>query len=202
MATTTTSVLVRPRRSLVSTAFLSIVLGMLPVFGVLYWFAVQRGSWQLVLVVHLAIIVVSVAVMMRQLTVFSAVSSTELLGRGIFSPLERVPLERIASVTLVPTYVGQAPEPIQQLLVRDAAGHRLFRMRGNFWHPGDLASVAAALPVTTTVVKEPISVREFFRLYPGSAYWFENKPAVRVGVVALAVLVVLAITVLLQAVFR
>jgi hypothetical protein len=197
-----TSVLVRPRRSLMSTALISIVLGMLPVFGVFYWFGVQHGSWQLVLVVHIAIVLASVAVMFRQLTVFSAVSETELLGRGIFSPLERVPIERIASATLVPTYVGQAPEPIQQLLVRDAAGHRLFRMRGNFWHQGDLAAIAAALPVATTVVKEPISIREFFRLYPGSAYWFENNPLVRVGVVVLAVLAVIAITTLLQAVFR
>ena len=196
-----TSVLVRPRRSLVSTAFISIVLGMLPVFGVLYWFGVQHGSWHLVLVVHIAIVLASVAAMLRQLTVFSAVSDTELLGRGIFSPLERVPIERIASVTLVPTYVGQAPDPIQQLLVRDAAGHRLFRMRGTFWHPGDLAAIAAALPVTTTVVKEPMSIREFFRLYPGSAYWFENNPAVRVGVIVLAVVAVVAITALLQAVF-
>ena len=201
MASTTTAVLVRPRRSLVATAFISIVLGMLPVFGVLYWFGVQHGSWMLVLIVHLVIAVVAVATMLRQLTVFTAVSATELSGRGIFSPVERVRLDRIASVTLVPTYIGQAPEPVQQLLVRDAAGHRLFRMRGTFWHPGDLAAVAAALPVATTVIKEPISIREFFRLYPGSAYWFENSPAVRVAVVVLAVLLVVAITLLIQAVF-
>lgn len=202
MASTTTSVLVRPRRSLVSTAFISIVLGMLPVFGVLYWFGVQHGSWMLVLIVHLVMVVVSVAAMLRQLTVFTSVSATELTGRGIFSPLERVPLDRIASVTLVPTYIGQAPDPVQQLLVRDAAGHRLFRMRGTFWHPGDLAAVAAALPVPATVVKEPISIREFYRLYPGSAYWFEDRPSVRVAVVVLAVLVVVAITILIQAVFK
>jgi hypothetical protein len=202
MASTTTSVLVRPRRSLVSTAFISIVLGMLPVFGVLYWFGVQHGSWMLVLIVHLVIVVLSVGAMLRQLTVYTAVSASELTGRGIFSPLERVPLDRIASVTLVPTYIGQAPEPVHQLLVRDAAGHRLFRMRGTFWHAGDLATVAAALPVAVTVVKEPISIPEFFRLYPGSAYWFENRPAVRVAVVVLTVLLVAAVTALIQAVFR
>ena len=202
MAPATTPVLVRPRRSLVSTAFVSVLLGMLPVFGVLYWFGVEHGSWRLVLAVNLAIIVACVVTMVRQLTVFSAVSATELSGRGIFSPIERVPLDRIASVTIVPTYVGQAPDPIRQLLVRDAAGQRLFRMRGNFWHTVDLKAIADALPVTATVVKEPISMREFFRLYPGSAYWFENRPAVRVGVVVLGVVVVVGITALIMAVFR
>jgi hypothetical protein len=202
MASATTPVLVRPRRSLVSTAFVSVLLGMLPVFGVLYWFGVEHGSWRLVLVVNLAIIVACVVTMVRQLTVFSAVSATELSGRGIFSPIERVPLDRIASVTIVPTYVGQAPDPIRQLLVRDAAGQRLFRMRGNFWHAVDLKAIADALPVTATVVKEPISMPEFFRLYPGSAYWFENRPAVRVGVVGFGVVVVVGITALIMAVFR
>ncbi len=202
MASATTLILVRPRRSLVSTAFISIVLGMLPVFGVLYWFGVQHESWRLVLVVHLAIVAACVVVLLRQLTVFSAVSDTELSGRGIFSPMERVPLDQIASVTIVPTYVGQEPDPVRQLLVRDAVGHRLFRMRGNFWHASDLTSIANALPVTPTIVKEPISVREFFRLYPGSAYWFENRPAVRVAIASGAVLLVIAVTALILAVFR
>ena len=202
MASVTTPVLVRPRRSLVSTAVLSVLLGMLPVFGVLYWFGVENGSWRLVLIVNLAILVACLATTLRQLTVFSAVSDTELSGRGIFSPVERVPLTRIASVTIVPTYVGQTPDPVRQLLVQDAAGHRLFRMRGNFWHAGDLKAIADALPVTSTVVKEPITMEEFFRLYPGSAYWFENRPAVRVGIVMLGVVLAVAITTLFMAVFR
>lgn len=202
MASATMRVFVRPRRSLVSTAFISIALGMLPVFGVLYWFGVQHRSWQIVLVVHLVLVVACVGALIRQLSVFSAVSDTELSGRGIFSPVERIPLDRIASVVMVPTYVGQAPEPVTQLLVRDSAGRRLFRMRGNYWHSGDLAAIANALPVTPQVVKDPISVREFFRSYPGSAYWFENRPLIRVGMVVAAILLVVAITALILAVFR
>ena len=47
MASATTLILVRPRRSLVSTAFISIVLGMLPVFGVLwgYIFLDEAIGW-------------------------------------------------------------------------------------------------------------------------------------------------------------
>jgi hypothetical protein len=190
------SILVRPRRSLMWTAFTSVVLGMLPVFGVLYWFGIQNGSWPIVLIAHVVVVVAALLALLRQLTVHCAVSSTELSGNGIFSPVKRVPINSIANVTLVPTYVGQAPEPVRQLVVRDASGHTLFRMRGNFWHPGDLSAVASALPVPSTVEKDPISIRDFFETYPGSAYWFENNPALRVALVVAAIVVVVGAVVL------
>jgi hypothetical protein len=176
-----------------TTAFVSIVLAMIPVFGVLYWFAIQHGSWGLVFVVHLAITVACLAILGRQLTVFTAVTGTELVGRGIFSPVVRIPLSAIASVVVVPVYVGQSPEPVLQLLARDASGHRLYRMRGTFWAPDDLKAVANALPVAPTFVQEPISIREFYRTYPGSAYWFQNKPALWIVVFVLAVLLAVAV---------
>ena len=187
-------VLVRPRRSLMVTAFVSIVLAMIPVFGVLYWFGVQHGTWYTVFIVHLALSIACLATLARQLTVYSAVTDTELIGRGIFSPMLRVPLDSIATVTIVPTYIGQSPDAVAQLLVRDHAGHRLFRMRGTFWHPGDLTAIANALPVRATVVTEPLGIREFFRTYPGSAYWFENRPVMWIVLLAAAALLALATT--------
>jgi hypothetical protein len=186
-------VLVRPRRSLLLTGFVSIVLAMIPLFGVLYWFGAEHDSWIPVAIVHAATIAASVLVLVRQLSVFSAVTDAELTGRGIFSPLIRVPLSRIAAVDLVETYVGQAPDTATQLLVRDAAGTRLFRMRGNFYRAGDLQRIASALPVPATVATEPIPLSEFFRAYPGSAYWFENRPVLRVGVFVAALLVALGV---------
>ena len=193
MTATVNTVLVRPRRSLMTTAFFSIVLAMIPVFGVLYWFAVQHDSWWLVFIVHLAITVACLATLGRQLTVFTAVTGTELIGRGIFSPMLRVPLSEIASVDIVPTYIGQSLDAVPQLLVRDASGARLFRLRGSFWNPHDLRAVADALPVPTTVVQEPMGIREFYRRYPGSAYWFQNRPALWIVVVVLAVVLAVAV---------
>ena len=193
MTATVTTLRVRPRRSLVTTAFVSIVLAMIPVFGVLYWFAIQHGSWMLVFVVHLAVTIACLATLGRQLTVFTAVTETELVGNGIFSPVVRIPLTAIASVVVVPTYIGQSLEPVPQLLVRDASGHRLYRLRGTFWTPEDLKAVAYALPVAPTFVEEPISIREFYRTYPGSAYWFQNKPAL--GIVALVLAAAVAVAV-------
>jgi hypothetical protein len=188
-----TVVTVRPRRSLIRTGFISVVLAMIPLFGVLYWFSIEHGSWLVVFVVHVIVTVAFLVTSARQLTVFSAVTETELIGRGIFSPMVRVPLDKIASVHLVETYVGQAPESVTQLLVTDDEGKRLFRMRGNYYRDGDLKAIASALPVPAQVAAEPIELPEFFRTYPGSAYWFEHRPILRIVVFAVALALALAI---------
>jgi hypothetical protein len=190
---TTTLVTVRPRRSLMRTGFLSIALAMVPVFGVLYWFSIQHRTWLVVLIVHAILTLLAFGVFCRQTMVHSAVTETELIGNGIFTPMVRVPLDRIASVLLVETYVGQAPEAVTQLLVRDAEGRRLFRMRGNFYEDGALQKIAAALPVTPAVVSEPVNLTDFFRSYPGSAYWFEHRPILRIVVFIVALVAALAI---------
>ena len=189
----TTVVTVRPRRSLLRTGFISIVLAMVPVFGVLYWFSIEHGSWLVVFVVHVIVSLAALAVMVRQTMVHSAVTETELIGNGIFSPMVRVPLDAIAKVDLIETYVGQAPESVTQLLVRDADGNRLFRMRGGFYPPGALQQIAAALPVKAETTSEPIGLTEFFRTYPGSAYWFEHRPVLRVVVFGLALAIAVAL---------
>lgn len=186
-------VTVRPRRSLITTGVVSVALAMIPLFGVLYWFSIEHNSWLVVFVVHLIVTALFILAAVRQLTVFSAVTETELIGRGIFSPMVRVPLSKIAAVHLVETYVGQAPESVTQLLVTDEEGKRLFRMRGNYYRDGELKALAAALPVPTQTTAEPIGITEFFRTYPGSAYWFEHRPILRIVVFAVSLVLALAI---------
>lgn len=182
--TARTLVTVRPRRSLLSTAFFSILLVMIPVFGVLYWFADDGHGLALVAVINALVIALATAILLRQLTVHTAVTETELRGSGIFSPLVSVPLDRIASVHLVETYVGQATEPTTQFVAADSDGTCLYRNRGNFWHDGDLRKVAEAIPVPLTVVTEPLTMQEFSQRFPGSAYWFERRPVLRLAAIA------------------
>jgi hypothetical protein len=184
---------IAPRRSLLVSALASILVVLLPVSALLYWFAIPRGQAVFVAIAQAIVVGAAITILLRQLTVDTVVTETELRGRGIFSPMVRVPLDRIVSVVTVPTYLGQAPEPVKQLLVRDAAGRRLYRLRGNYWHPGDLQKVAAALPVATTVVTEPMSVKEFYAAYPGSAYWFENRPLLMAGMLAVVIAVCVSV---------
>jgi hypothetical protein len=184
---------VRPRAGLLGTAAITSVVVTSPLFAVLYWLGIAAGTWPIVLVAHAAVLLGCVLIGLRQLSLFVEVRDGRLRGNGIFTPLEQVELARIARVDLVDTYVGLNPTPVRQLLVRDAEGARLFRMRGNFWRPGDLERIAAALPVPPVTVTEPIDLREFFRRYPGSAYWFENKPAVTILAIAAGLIAVVAI---------
>jgi hypothetical protein len=196
-----TSVRITPRRSLLVSALVSIVLVLVPVSAVLYWFAIPRGQAMWIVLMQVIVVVAAIILLFRQLTVDTVVDDGELRGRGIFSPMVRVPLEQIASVDVVPVYVGQSPETVPQLLVRDAAGRRLFRLRGIFWHAQDIAKVTEALPVAAHIAREPMSAAEFFAAYPGSAYWFENRPWLTAGllavVIAACVGIVIAIMVLL-----
>jgi hypothetical protein len=184
---------IKPRAGLLGTAAVTSLLVTSPLFGVLYWFAIPAGRWPVVVVAHVVVLIGCVLVGARQLTVFAEVRDGRLVGNGIFSPTEVVELDRIAVVDLVGTYVGLKPAPVPQLLVRDAEGRRLFRLRGNFWHAGDLDRIAEALPVPTTAASEPIDLKEFFRRYPGSAYWFENRPVLLVAAIVLGVVAVAAV---------
>lgn len=189
----TVRLLVRPKRDLLVTALLSVLLVMIPLFGVLYWFGAQHNAVGAVLAAHIAVLVVSILLLVRQLSLSTIVTDAEIRGRGIFSPLVRVPLERIAAVHLVPTFVGNSHEVVTQLLVRDAEGRRLYRMRGSYWNRDDLERVADALPVPARVESEPMTRREFYAAYPGAAFWFENRPWLVAGLVAAAAVVVFGI---------
>lgn len=188
-----TVVRIVPRRSLLVSALVSIVVVLVPVSAVLYWFAIPRGQALWIALMQAIVVGGSLALLARQLTVDTVVADGELRGRGIFSPMVRVPLDTIASVDVVPVYVGQSPETVPQLLVRDAEGRRLFRLRGTFWHADDLTKVMDALPVPAQIVTEPMSFPEFFAAYPGSAYWFENRPWLMAGLLALVIVACIGI---------
>jgi hypothetical protein len=184
-----------PRRSLMVSALISILVVLIPVSAVLYWFAVPRGQVGWIALGQVILVVAALAVLWRQLTVDTVVANGELRGRGIFSPMVRVPLEKIATVDVVPVYVGQSPETVPQLLVRDAEGRRLYRLRGTFWHARDLTKVTDALPVPARIAQEPMSFAEFFAAYPGSAYWFENRPWLIAGLLAVCIAAGIAVAI-------
>lgn len=184
-----------PRRSLMVSALISILVVLVPVSAVLYWFAIPRAQAGWIALGQVIVVVAALALLWRQLTIDTVVADGELRGRGIFSPMVRVPLEKIATVDVVPVYVGQSPETVPQLLVRDAEGRRLYRLRGTFWHAHDLTKVTDALPVPARIVREPLSLAEFFAAYPGSEYWFENRPWLMAGLLAVTIAACIAVAI-------
>lgn len=190
MTTSTTLVFARPKRSLLITATLALVLALVPVSLALI---VLGGAWFATVVVEVLAIATCAAIAIRSLTVSTRLTDVELSGNGLFSPMVRVDLDDVHEVLLVPIFIGAAPDPVLQLLVRDATGRRLFRLRGNFWEDGLLERIAAAMPVPVQVVAEPIPAKLFFSTYPDSEYWFENKPWVRVAAILGAGLLALGV---------
>ncbi|TPW73450.1 hypothetical protein [Schumannella sp. 10F1B-5-1] len=190
MTTPTTLVFARPKRSLLITGITALVLALVPVTVAL---VVLRDDWLPTVIVEVVAIATCVSLGLRQLTIHTRLTETELSGNGIFSPMVRVDLDDVHEVLVVPIFIGAAPDPVQQLLVRDENGRRLFRLRGNFWEDGLLERIAAAMPVPVQVVAEPIPAKLFFSTYPGSEYWFENKPWLRVAAILGAGLLALGV---------
>jgi len=190
MTTPTTLVFARPKRSLLITGVVALVAALIPVVVAL---VVLRGDWLPTVLVGSMAVVACVVLGIRQLTIHVRLTDRELSGNGIFSPMVRVDLDDVHEVLLVPTFVGAAPDPVLQMLVRDATGRRLFRLRGNFWDDGLLEKLAAALPVPVQTVAEPVTSKAFFETYRGSEYWFENKPGLRIAAILGAGLLALAV---------
>ncbi len=178
-----TTLRVRPKGSLVTTGVASVALAAIPASAAITAIAREEGNWPLALAMAGAVLVGGLAVLLRQLSVYSEVTPSTLRGRGIFSPMIEVPLGEIHQVLLVQTTSRHALDTATQLLVRGSDGRRLFRMRGNFYAPGTLDLVAGVLPVEAERIDDPIALSRFFANYPGSAYWFENRPALRVAAV-------------------
>lgn len=176
---------VDPKRSLLRSGVLSFTLISVPLFGALYLLAVPTGTGAVILGVQLLVSGLSALALLRYLVAFTGVTATEIHDRGFTSPLVRIPLSRVHSIVLVETYRWNAPDSVPQLLMLDADGQRVLRMRGTFWTEGDLRAIAEATGRPLLHFPDPITTQEFFAAYPAASYWFENRPIVS-GAAALA----------------
>lgn len=188
---------VTPRRVLVRNALWSYVLISLALFGSLYYLSIPRGTWPGLLAGQLGTIAFCLLAYLRYRMTYIEVTTEEIVERGFFGFTRRIPLSLVASTVLAETYRSHAPDSTSQLLVRDAAGRRLLRMRGTFWTLAAVRRVAEATGVPTEHYPDPITLREFFANFPGSAYWFEHRPALFVvtvlAIFALSLAVVLGL---------
>ena len=69
---------------------------------------------------------------LRYRLTYIEVTPEAIVERGFVGFTRRIPLSRVATTVLAATYRSHAPDSTPQLMVRDAAGRRLLRMRGAF----------------------------------------------------------------------
>lgn len=189
---------VAPRPVLLRNAALSYVLITVALFGSLYYLAIPMGTWPVLLGGQLATVAVATVAYVRYRMTYIAITDDALIERGFLSPTQRIPLSNVASVLLAQTYRSHSPDSTPQLLVRDADGRRLLRMRGAFWTDAAIHRVAETIGVPVALFPEPITSRDFFATYPGSAYWFEHRPALAVGTVVAVFVLSLAVVIALM----
>ena len=172
MASTTVRVAARGS-VLRSTIYAAIAAGV-PLFGVLYWLSLSQGSWPRVVIVQVIYMGFFAIIAVRHFGAFVEVTSTTVTKQALFV---RTTLSRadVASSYLVDTHTSNSPELLPQLLLSDAKGTRLMRMRGTFWSRDDMLRVAEAIGAPLTVEPEPMTPKEFYALRPGIAYWYEGK---------------------------
>lgn len=171
----------RPRDILLRNALLSFVLILLPLFGALYFLGVSAGTWPIVILLQLLFTVVAVAAYISFRFTFVGVKDGTLAMRGFFSARHVVRLSDIHSVVLAETYRTHATDTTHQLLLRGKDNAALLRFRGTFWSLKDMRSLAAFAERPLEHITDPMTSQEFFATYPGSAFWFEDRPALAIG---------------------
>ncbi|MGX5680898.1 hypothetical protein [Schumannella luteola] len=176
---------VRPRESLGRTGLIASLVGGVPLFGVLYWLSASQGSWRRVLVVHVLVVAIVTFGWTRHHGAFAEVTASRVVKQAFFRR-RVVERDRIASTLLAHTWRPGSSEAVPQLLLLDADGVTIMRFRGAFWSIEAMQAIAAELQVPTTVAPETISLKEFYEENPRSAYWYEGRPWVAAGGVALA----------------
>jgi hypothetical protein len=169
------------------TAWIALIVGSVPVFAVLYWEAWQAGGSLLTVAnVHLAVFLAALALYWRQKSVFAGIADGALIGNGTFSPAVRVPLEEIHRVEFINVESRDPDEPALQFVAIGPDGRTRFRMRAQYWDLDDLRALAGRLGCAGDRT-DPLTADEFFEAYPGSAYWFEKHPVLRIVLVAVGV---------------
>jgi hypothetical protein len=185
---------VRPRAGLLRNGILSFLVVSIPVFGALYLLGVPGGSWPIVLGFQLLTLVLAAVCYWRYRRTFVAVTTdNSIQERGFFVPFGTVPVSEVRSGVLVNTYRSSSSDTVLQLVLLGNGGKRLLRMRGSFWTEADMRAITTAIDVPVSVRPDAISTSALFEDYPGSAYWFENRPVLAVLIATAMGLSVLAL---------
>lgn len=197
---------IRPRESLKWSAILIFIIVPIPIFATLFILGLPKGSWPIPLAAAgIAVVLFAIGFYLFQ-TTYVAVSRDHFTERGFFRRPIITPIAEVRSTVLVRISSASSVETLPQLIVRDAQGRRILRLRGVFWTEESIRAVAVALGTPLVEAEDPMTSKQFFEQYAGSAYWFENRRGLAIGVIALAGLacmgLVLGLMGILQLPFR
>ncbi len=192
-----------PRVVLLRNVILSVLFVSITVFGVLFFLGLRNGSWPVAVVGEAVSLLVCALGYVLHRSTYIGITHNTIEERGFMGVRTSIPKSEVATIVFAHTYTNASPESIPQLVISDAAGKRLLRMRGVFWTLESMRAVIASIDVPAVSHRESMSMREFFTRYPGAAYWFENRPVLltvaTVGILAVVGALVLLLVTLVGA---
>jgi uncharacterized membrane protein len=182
-----------PKPGLLGNVGMSVLLVVIPVFGVLTFLGIHNGKWRIGAVGALVTLVACIFVFVRYRSTAITVTDTAIEERGFWGGHSSFLRTDAASLDLVHTYAPGSPEPAPQLLVLDSDQRCLLRMRGAFWTSESMDDIASHLESLTVVRHEAMTAAEFLRRYPNAGYWFEKHPLAMGALVAALAVVTLTV---------
>jgi len=188
-----------PKRGLVRSVGVSVLLVAVPVFGVLTFLGAHNGTWRIGALGALLTLAVCVFAYLRYRRTSITVTALHIEERGFWGRHHSFARTDAASVDLVHSYSPTSPDPAPQLIARDAGGRCLLRMRGAFWTAEAMHEVADHLEPIVAVHSEAMTAKEFHQRFPGAAYWFEDRPLVMGVIIGVITIIVLAVIFALSA---
>ncbi|MES2094614.1 MAG: hypothetical protein V4531_12490 [Actinomycetota bacterium] len=178
----------RPRRSLLGSGILGLILVPLPIVVTILALGSPDGSWRFALIFGaIAVILFIIGLYLFQ-TTYILITARQVTEREFFGAPVSTPLSAVHSAVLAHTFRTSSSDTLPQLIVRNDRGERLLRMRGIFWTEESMRAAAAAIGVPLEEPAEALTARQFLEVYSGSAYWFENRRGVVALVVAVGIL--------------
>lgn len=170
------ALLLRPRRQVFTQSGLAVIALMLPVIAVLYWLTIPAGSWFIVTLALLIVLVVIgyFVVIYRQAGIL--VSPAGVRESGFLGLRRPILQEEIKSLLLVSIYRGLTLDAEEQLFVIGMDGTTLLRMRARYWDHDDIRRLVDLLDAPATVISEPQTLDEFGSKHSALLFWFERRP--------------------------
>ena len=179
------NVWLRPRRSLLWSGILVLVIVPLPIVATLITLGLSSGSWRISVIAEGLVLVLFVTGLFILRSTYVMISASNLTERGFFARTVTIPISEVRSMVIAHTFRTSSSDTVPQLIVRNKHGARILRMRGVFWTEESIRLAAAAIGAPLEEPVEPLTSHQFFEQYAGTAYWFEDRRGLAIGLVVL-----------------
>lgn len=169
-----TTLHLRPHWRHFGRSLLSLLILLVPIFLVLYWLTIPNGPWIPVVIAQFTVLLGCAFALFAFSRTRIWLNDQTLSERGFLGLRSTIPVGSVASILFVDIYRFGTLDTLPHLFVVGHDGKRLLRMRGQFWSPAEMETVAEHLGVPPTRVAEPITMHQFSRQKPKLLYWFET----------------------------